>query len=97
MRVQPAPMKYAQATADTSKNDFWQRLSHFPLTGGLEPLYVVDSVIVAPERTKEINVHAIESITVLKSVEDLKAYGEKGRNGVILITMKADSRAPKKE
>ncbi|HTE33204.1 MAG TPA: hypothetical protein VK666_22625 [Chryseolinea sp.] len=88
--------KVSLAKLDTSKNDFGQR-SHFPLTGGLDPLYVVDSVIVAPEKIQEIDANAIESITVLKSTEALKPYGEKGRNGVVLITMKPKARAAVKD
>lgn len=51
-----------------------------------EPLILVDGVERAS--TSDINPNQIESITVLKDKEALKQYGEKGKNGVLLITTK---------
>lgn len=54
-----------------------------------EPLYVVDGKI-----TKEINQippQDIESISVLKDQSAIALYGNKGKNGVILITTKSKS------
>jgi TonB-dependent SusC/RagA subfamily outer membrane receptor len=54
---------------------------------GLEPLWIVDG----KEFDKEINTlssHDILSITVLKELSATSRYGEKGKNGVIIITTK---------
>ena len=58
---------------------------------GKEPLVLVDgreAVLdsIKPER--------IESITVLKDSMSVATYGEKGRNGVILVTMKKGTEKP---
>jgi len=67
-----------------------------------EPLYVVDGVIVSNPFGKEtlnlfgtktdskdkLDVDNIESINVLKGVSATSIYGEKGVNGVIIITTK---------
>jgi TonB-linked SusC/RagA family outer membrane protein len=57
------------------------------ITGGLDPLYVVDGFIgasisgIAPEE--------IESIDVLKDASATAIYGSRGSNGVVLITTKS--------
>jgi TonB-dependent SusC/RagA subfamily outer membrane receptor len=67
-----------------------------------EPLYIVDGVIVSNPFPKEtlnpfgtktdskdkLNVDNIESIDVLKGASATSIYGEKGVNGVIIITTK---------
>jgi TonB family protein len=60
---------------------------------GPPPLYVVDGNIISEEGLEKINPDAIESISVLKakSATDNPAtdkYGEKGKDGVIEITLK---------
>lgn len=54
---------------------------------GAEPLYIIDSVQTTSETFKSLNPNTIESITVLKN-SSAAAYGEKGKNGVVLITTK---------
>ncbi|GHT32453.1 SusC/RagA family TonB-linked outer membrane protein [Bacteroidia bacterium] len=74
------------------------------ITGGNEPLYVIDGVIVyndnAATRTgggkfdgglnplSSINPANVESVEVLKDVSATAIYGSRGANGVILITTK---------
>ena len=74
------------------------------ITGGNEPLYVIDGFIVynnpASTRTKAsgsdatldpmsfLNPSDIESIEVLKDVSATAIYGTRGANGVIIITTK---------
>ena len=52
------------------------------------PLYVVDGVIVT--ETNNIDPKSIESISVLKGDTGIKEYGEQGKNGVVLITLKKE-------
>lgn len=78
------------------------------ITGGNEPLYVIDGFIVYndPESTKTgvqgsdasldplafLNPSDIENIEVLKDVSATAIYGTRGANGVIIITTKKGSR-----
>jgi TonB-dependent SusC/RagA subfamily outer membrane receptor len=52
------------------------------------PLYIVDGKEAPADTMKTLNPNDIESITVLKEESSTAKYGEKGRNGVILITLK---------
>jgi len=55
-----------------------------------QPLYIVDGVAMPNSAAplKNINPSDIESISVIKDAAARAIYGEKGKNGVILITMK---------
>ena len=53
------------------------------------PLLLVDGREVYWDSAQLINPNEIESITVLKAEETLPKYGEKAKNGVILMTLKA--------
>lgn len=74
------------------------------LTGGNEPLYVIDGIPISnandgnantvtgfatPNRAADINPNDIESVTVLKGAAGAVLYGNRGSNGVILITTKS--------
>ncbi len=81
------------------------------LTNSNEPLYVIDGVpitnandgnsntvtgISSPNRAADINPDDIESINILKGAAGAVLYGNRGSNGVILITTKSGkSRAGK--
>jgi len=52
------------------------------------PLYIVDGKEATADTLKTLNPDDIMSITVLKDQSAVAKYGEKGRNGVILITLK---------
>jgi TonB family protein len=52
------------------------------------PLYVVDGKILKADDTKTIDPKHIESISVLKGAAATTLYGEKGANGVVIITLK---------
>jgi TonB-dependent SusC/RagA subfamily outer membrane receptor len=54
----------------------------------IEPLYVVDECVSDKFRIQSINPNHIQSITILKGEEASKKYGEKAKNGVILILTK---------
>ena len=53
-----------------------------------KPLYVIDGALQEKVELNDINPKNIESIKVLKGEVALKKFGEKGKNGVILITLK---------
>jgi len=51
-------------------------------------LTILDGEIITNEQLKAIDPNTIESITVLKDKNAISLYGEKAKNGVILITTK---------
>ena len=52
------------------------------------PLFVIDGKIVKKSLFEDIDSDHIHSINVLKGKTALEAYGEKGKNGVIIMTKK---------
>lgn len=52
------------------------------------PLYIIDGVEIPAQNIKELPSSDIESINVLRGDSVTRKYGEKGRNGVILIQTK---------
>ena len=55
---------------------------------GKEPLYIVDGKEVTPSVMSALDPDKIERVTVLKDKSATELYGEKGKNGVLLITLK---------
>jgi TonB family protein len=55
------------------------------------PLFFLDGQIIDKARMDAINPNDIESISVLKDKSATAVYGEKGKNGVILIVSKKNS------
>ncbi|WP_338733118.1 hypothetical protein [Mangrovimonas cancribranchiae] len=53
-----------------------------------KPLYIIDNKEATPEEVEKIAPKKILSMTVLKGEKATKSYGEKGKNGVIIITTK---------
>ncbi len=51
-------------------------------------LYILDGKEVTAEEVNQMEPNNIQSISVLKDESALKLYGEKGKNGVIIITTK---------
>ncbi len=58
------------------------------------PLYVVDVKIVNDTDVSKIKTDDIEMITVLKDGDATTKWGERGRNGVVEITMKEEKVKP---
>ncbi|MFD0860585.1 SusC/RagA family TonB-linked outer membrane protein [Sungkyunkwania multivorans] len=54
--------------------------------GGRDPLYVVDGVLT--DNINNINTADIKSINVLKDAASLAIYGNRGANGVVIVTTK---------
>jgi outer membrane receptor protein involved in Fe transport len=58
---------------------------------GSEPLVIYAGLVISQQQLNQINPKDIESIDVVKGEKAIAAYGEKGKNGVIKITPKAQS------
>lgn len=58
------------------------------LNGQKEPLYVIDGVPTNSDRFRSINPNDFENVTVLKDAGATSIYGNRGANGVIVITTK---------
>ncbi|TXE18563.1 hypothetical protein ES692_05845 [Psychroserpens burtonensis] len=61
-----------------------------------EPIFIVDAQEVTKKKFKGLTPDNIESLDILKDEKALKFYGEKGKNGVIIVKTKAFSDAVKK-
>lgn len=61
------------------------------INGSVEPLYVIDGVPMSSDRFRSLNPNDIENITVLKDAGATAIYGNRGANGVIVITTKGAS------
>jgi uncharacterized protein YfaS (alpha-2-macroglobulin family) len=62
------------------------------IDAGHIPLYVIDGIISDAAAVNAINPDDIISVTVLKDKNELASYGEKGKNGVVLIVTKNASK-----
>ena len=58
------------------------------ITGSSEPLFVIDGVQMGSANFRSLNPNEIESVTVLKDAGATAIYGNRGANGVILVTTK---------
>lgn len=58
------------------------------ISGGVNPLYIVDGIPVDPETFRSINNNDIETMSILKDAAATAPYGNRAANGVILITTK---------
>jgi TonB-dependent SusC/RagA subfamily outer membrane receptor len=55
---------------------------------GNPPLYIVNGKEWTAEAFKKVKPENIESITVWKDKKAIEKYGEKGRNGVLVVELK---------
>jgi N-acetylmuramoyl-L-alanine amidase len=58
------------------------------------PLYILEGKVITAEQAKAIDANTIKSVDVLKGENAIKQYGEKGRNGVVVITLKSIDSSP---
>ncbi|MBX2945750.1 MAG: TonB-dependent receptor plug domain-containing protein [Cyclobacteriaceae bacterium] len=58
------------------------------LSTGVQPLFVLDGKIIQQKEVEKINPQSIESIEVLKGEKATNQFGDKGKNGVVVITSK---------
>ena len=79
---------------NTDKNEFteaYKNAKELRIASGNKvekPLFVVDDKIIGNDDITKIKPNDIKSITVLKDESATKLYGEKGKNGVVIIKMK---------
>ncbi len=56
-----------------------------------QPLLILDGVEISKEVMKNLDPNMIESVNVLKGENSIRIYGNKGKNGAIVITSKKES------
>lgn len=61
------------------------------INGNIEPLYVIDGVPLNSDNFRSLNPNDISSISVLKDAGATAIYGNRGANGVIIVTTKTGS------
>ena len=59
------------------------------LNASTDPLFVVDGLISSSTQFRNLNSEDIESLSVLKDAQATAIYGNRGANGVVLITTKS--------
>jgi hypothetical protein len=95
-----APQAALIPAGDKSKPDVTERPSekgqagNAAVTTGLNsPLCFVNGIQTSYEEFQQIDPVSIKTVTVMKEKEAIDAYGDKGRNGAILITL-VENRKP---
>lgn len=58
------------------------------LNSGNEPLYVVDGVPINANKLGYLNPNSIKNVTLLKDASATSIYGNRGSNGVVILTTK---------
>lgn len=58
------------------------------ISGNTDPLFIIDGVPHSSESFRKINASDIMDISVLKDTEAINQYGNRGSNGVVIITTK---------
>ncbi|WP_417427732.1 SusC/RagA family TonB-linked outer membrane protein [Halpernia sp.] len=58
------------------------------LNGSTDPLYVVDGLITSSSQFRNINTFDIDTFSILKDAQATAIYGNRGANGVVVITTK---------
>lgn len=64
------------------------------INGDTEPLFIIDGAPVNQDNFRSINPNEIESVSVLKDAGATAIYGNRGANGVIIITTKRGNAKP---
>ena len=59
------------------------------INGNIEPLFIIDGVPVDEDNFRSINPNDVASVTVLKDAAATSIYGNRGANGVIVMTTKS--------
>ena len=79
----------SQQTSSTGDSESNQESSLTIRTeAGKDPLYIIGETEISAEELKLIDKEKIKSVSVWKNEEAIKKYGEKGKNGVIVIELK---------
>lgn len=86
---------YGQQTETSTESLPVQNTLEEPASSPIpEPLYVISEGGIKKEASKEdlekLNITQIESVEVLIDNESLQAYGDKGKNGVMIICLREE-------
>ncbi|NER15778.1 M23/M56 family metallopeptidase [Spongiivirga citrea] len=80
-----------RSISDTHKPDtdyLYPSGQSFKVEPGLTPLHVLNGEIISEEDFAKLDYNNIESVNVLKGKAAKKLYGEKGKNGVVVVITK---------
>lgn len=80
--AQPATVNRTDSTTNNCKI----RIRCSSSLGAIEPLYIIDGVLVDGKALKSLRPDEIHSIDVLKDAKATSLYGNRGLSGVIIIT-----------
>jgi len=81
-----------QGKQDTKKVPVpWVSSLQIKTTGGIQPLFIVDGEELSAEDAEKLDANLVDNISVLKDESAVAAYGEKGKNGVVLIETKKET------
>jgi hypothetical protein len=78
----------AQATTTASPDSTSRVEEATPMLSNNQRLYILDDVEITYEEMKKLDAEKIESVTLLKDLKSISAYGDKGKHGVIIISTK---------
>lgn len=67
------------------------------INGDIEPMFVIDGVPSSKNNFTNLNPNDIESVNVLKGASATSIYGNRGANGVVVVTTKSGSYDQKME
>jgi len=62
-----------------------------------QPLFLIDGMESTKKVVNSLNQNSIQSISIIKDKIQLKPYGDKGKNGVIIVTLKDESKLDSKK
>ena len=66
-----------------------------PVPAGQEPLFILDGVVDPRPSRYGLDPADIENIEIVKGPAATQVYGERGRNGVVIITTKRAASPPR--
>jgi outer membrane receptor protein involved in Fe transport len=81
-QAQTSPIDSAKINIDNFYGDYAQH--SFKMN---QPLFILEGTVFSVDSLNKINPETIESLQILKG-QDAEPYGEKGKNGVIIIKLK---------
>jgi TonB-dependent SusC/RagA subfamily outer membrane receptor len=78
-----------EVSRDTAKPN-QIRIVCAPSKSNVKPLYIINGFVLADSLISQINPSQIKSIDVLKNAAAMEKYGDKAKNGVVIITAKPE-------
>jgi hypothetical protein len=92
-RINGNVINFTTATDTPKTSRIRLRGNALTITGGEQPLIVVNGKTMRDDEIDNINQDNIESMSVFKGATGIQLYGDKGKNGVIAITLKNTAEA----